>query len=567
MSNLMRGVFAAVIAAIFSVAVSAQTDGEALIAKLKTPDRRINTVAYSPDGKLLAAGYGFFDDGGITIWNTADNSVVATPAKGLAAKGGIERIQFDKTGKLLAALTDKGDLFIWTVGNWKNFQTAFTKRGDAVDMEISPDGTMIAVALESSAIVYNVISKGVTSILSGKQSGDSPYGIAFTPDSQSVVVSSSSSIAIWSVASKSITKQWNPKSFGFFGKVSDDGRILISGGGAVYGEKSVSIWNLSTGTKIGEVSGFRSGLFSLGISHSGKYFAVGGGTYGSDGAALSLWTVDQPTELAFTSYGDAPIQGLAFSPDDRVLAVGDPDGFVRLYKVSALRGAQVARQSYALCGEVHREEGDVFLVPISKVPHPMRKDFEYNWKLRIANPETVAAPDGTPISLDEWSIESFAADDRIRVAKSSELVSPENALKEFIVFGDVQNPGWDTGSLVKIYANGTFVSTDNPGKCIAKGSLSQFKTDFLTVKQRLLDEGLLDIQRDPLTLGADHYRTRFITISEGGKEHPRSDADDIGVLLNGGPAKKREAFNALYLKEQPFIELLITGGTAPRKIK
>jgi hypothetical protein len=220
-----------------------------------------------------------------------------------------------------------------------------------------------------------------------------------------------------------------------------------------------------------------------------------------------------------------------------------------------------------LCGEVHREEGDVFLVPISKVPHPMRKDFEYNWKLRIANPETVAAPDGTPISLDEWSIESFAADDRIRVAKSSELVSPENALKEFIVFGDVQNPGWDTGSLVKIYGNGAFVSTDNPGKCLAKGSLSQFKTDFLTVKQRLVDEGLLNIPKDPLTLGASHYRTRFIILSEGSKEHPRSDADDIGVLLSGGPAKKREAFNALYLKEQPFIELLITGGTAPRKIK
>ena len=324
---------------------------------------------------------------------------------------------------------------------------------------------------------------------------------------------------------------------------------------------------MSTGTKIGEVSGFRSGLFSLGISHSGKYFAVGGGTYGSGGAALSLWTVNQPTELAFISYGEAPIQGLAFSPDDEVLAVGDPDGFVRLYKVSALRGAQVARQTDALCGEVQREEGDVFLVPISKVPHPMRKDFEYNWKLKIANPETVSAPDGTPISLDEWSIESFAADDRIRVAKSSELVSPENALKEFIVFGDVQNPGWDTGSLVKIYGNGAFVSTDNPGKCLAKGSLSQFKTDFLTVKQRLVDEGLLNIPRDPLTLGASHYRTRFITISQGGKEHPRSDADDIGVLLSGGPAKKREAFNALYLKEQPFIELLITGGTAPRKIK
>lgn len=561
----MRGFQSVLLTLLAVVLASGQTAADALIAKLKTPDHRINTVAYSPDGKLVAAGYGFFDDGGVMIWNTANLSVVATLAKGVVGKAGIERIQFDKTGKLFAALSDKGDLLIWKIGDWKNFETAFSERGDAVDMEISPDGSMIAVAFEESAIVYDVTSKKITTISSEKKFGESPYGIAFTPDSKSVVITCSTSIAIWSVGSKSVTKEWNPKSFGFFGKLSDDGRILVSGGGAVYGEKSVAIWDTLSGKKVDEVSGFRSGLFSLAISHSGKYFAVGGGTYGPDGAALSLWTVDRPKELAFTSFGDAPIKGLAFSPNDEVLAVGDPDGFVRLYRVMALRGPQVVRQTYALCGEVQRDGNDVFLVPLTKVPHWIGDTFEYNWKLKIANSETISAKDKTPMSLDDWSIESFAANDRIRIAKSTQLIAAENALKEFIVFGDVQNPGWNMGSIVKIYADGTLITTDNPGKCVSKGNLSQFKTDFLTVKKRLIDAGLLNIPKEPLTLGASHFRTRFITISDGGKEHPRSDADDIQALLDGKPAKKREAFNALYLKEQAFINSLISGRNPPKK--
>jgi WD40 repeat protein len=561
MPDSMRFVLSTLTAVLFVIGASGQITPDAVIAKLKTPDHRINTVAYSPDGKLLAAGYGFFDDGGVTIWNTANRSVVATLTKGAVGKAGIERIQFDRTGKIFAALSDKGDLLIWKVGNWKSFETAFSKRGDTVDMEISPDGLMIAVAFEDSAIVYDVAAKTITPISSGKKFGESPYGIAFTPDSKSVVVTTSTSIAIWNVESKSVTKEWNPEAFGFFGKLSDDGKILVSGGGAVYGEKSVTIWDVSGGKKIDEVSGFRSGLFSLAISHSGKHFAVGGGTYGSDGAALSLWTVNEPKELAFRSFGDAPIKGLAFSPDDEVLAVSDPDGFVRLYKVAELRGPKVERQTYALCGEVQRDGDDVFLVPLTKVPDG--DTFEYNWKLKIANSETISAKDKAAMSLDDWSIESFAASDRIRIAKSTQLIAAEDAVKDFIVFGDVQNPGWNMGSIVKIYADGTFIATDNPGKCLSKGNLREFKTDFLTVKKRLIDGGLLDIPKEPLTLAASHFRTRFITISDGGKEHPRSDADDIQVLLNGGPAKKREMFNRLYLKEQSFINLLIGPSRNP----
>jgi WD40 repeat protein len=529
---------------------------DALIARLKTPDHRIETVAYSHDGKLIAAGYGFYSEGGITIWNVRSRSVVTTINKGAPAKAGIKRIAFDRAGKIFAAASDKGDLFVWNVGNWYSYATALTTAGKTTDMDISPDGSLIALAFEESAVVYDVRSKQTSVILSGMKFGTSPYGISFDPDGKSVVVTASNAITIWSIATKSIVKEWNPKAFGFFGRLSDDGKLLIAGGGAIYGKKSVVLWRIPDGNKVNEISGFRSGLFSLAISHNAKYFAVGGGTYGPDGAALSLWSLDGPRELGFVSFGDTPIQGLAFSPDDKTLAVGSSEGYVRLYDIAKFGGPKIVHQTESLCGEVVRDKGELYFVPLSKVPYPMSEDFDYNWKLKIANPESLTREEGLPVSLDDWSIESFAANDQIRIQKSTKL-GVASTEQGYIIFGDIQNPGWNTGSILKIYADSTYVTSDNPGKCVSHGSLKQFDTDFETVKKRLLQEGLLTISKDPLTLGTDHYRTRFVILSTDGREEPRSDADDIQVLLNSGPAKKREAFITLYLKEESFINMLL----------
>jgi hypothetical protein len=40
----------------------------------------------------------------------------------------------------------------------------------------------------------------------------------------------------------------------------------------------------------------------------------------------------------------------------------------------------------------------------------------------------------------------------------------------------------------------------------------------------------------------------------------RSDADDIQVLLNGGPAKKREAFGRIFKPEKASIDSILKAG-------
>ena len=75
------------------------------------------------------------------------------------------------------------------------------------------------------------------------------------------------------------------------------------------------VWDVEDEKPVSEISQFRSGLFALAIAHSGKLFALGGGSYGP-GGDLSVWSLSEAEEVAFVSFGQFPIEGLAFSPDD-----------------------------------------------------------------------------------------------------------------------------------------------------------------------------------------------------------------------------------------------------------
>lgn len=549
-------------AAHLTAAQAAADAPEALFARLEVEDHRVQSVAFSPDGRLLAAGYGFYDDGGVTIWRVADHSVVATLLDGKSSKAGIECVAFSPDGNLFAAASDRGDVMLWTVGNWRSHKTLLTKRGDTTDLSFSPDGNALAFSTEDAAILYDLKSGGAVVIAKGGGFGKNINGVSFSPDGRFVVVCEDRAIRLWDVAGRKIVKVFEPASGGFFGRLSPDGGHVVAGGGAVYGRKSVEIWDFKEGRRVSELTDFRAGLFALSISNSGRLFAVAGGDYGSGGGDLSLWSLDGPRELGFVSFGDFPIEGVAFSPDDKLLAAASESGFVLLYSVERMRGPHVKAQDFALCGEVAREGGKTFIVPISKVPTPMSIDFVFPWKLEIANADVLTEAVGSPVVFEDWAIESGAADDRARVRKFRTLKQRAGD-SEHVTFGDVQNPGWGEGFVVKVYGDGNFVAASNSGKCLSYGNLSRLNADYESLKKRLLSEGLVEVPVNPLTLGVDHYRTRFIEMTADGVPELRSDADSIEILLKGGPAKKREAFKRVYEREEQFVNSLVHAGTSP----
>lgn len=534
----------------------------ALIAKLACPDR-VKDVAFSPDGKLLAAGYGWNNQGGARIWKTADNSVVATLTTGRGDAANVESIAFSPDGRRFAVANWDGDVMLWTVGSWGSRRLVLANRGSAKSLAFSPDSTKLVFSSETQAIIYDLRS-GKTRVLATKTNERNSFiSAVFAPDGTSVILFRDDVVQVVDLKTAKPINNWKPARAGFFGNVSADGNYVIAGGGAVYGRKSVEIWNIREQKKIGELTEFRSGLFALAISNSKRLFAVAGGNYGS-GGDLSVWTLAEPRELGFVSFGEFPISGLAFSPDDKVLAAGSEDGFVVLYAVEQIRGPEVNKQDHPLCGEITKNAGKTFIVPLTKVPGPNRIGLGYAWQLEIVNPDFVSGLDEAPVALEDWSVESSADNDRVRIHKLTRLKTVTNVANgdsDHILFGDIQNPGWNAGLILKIYSDDTFVAVNNFGRCRAYGSLRQWDTDFQKVKKRLTGEGLLNIPKEPLTSDLAHFRTRFIGIASKGILELRTDAEVLDLSKSTKyPTKKQQAFTRIFELEKPFMDSILSSG-------
>ena len=545
-----------------SLDIRSQERESPVVAVLKCPDR-VHTVAFSPDDRFLAAGIGWGEKGGARIWSLPSRKLVADITSNSGNDATVEAIAFSTDGRLFAMADWGGNVTVWNTSNWRMVKSAAKDQKDTQTLSFSSDGTSLLITREKSLVLANVKS-GLTEIIENKSDGEY-IEARFSDIRDQAIVSDGKSTRIIDLKTKRSIRSWNVDNI-FFGKLSEDNRFLVTGGGAMFGPKLLKIMDLKSGTTVANLEGFRDGMYGLAFSQNKDTFAVSGGGYGS-GGFVSVWDTAAGKEVGYVSYGDFPIQSLAYSHDDKLLAAGSESDAVVLYDPAKLRGPEVKKQDYALCGEVLREDGKAYIVPLTKVPHPMSRgdELDFNWKLEIANGERVE-PTTAALVLNSWALVSGSQGDKVRIDDQSPVNTTADS-NESIVFAEIQNPGWNLGTITKLYSNGSYIVTDNPGKCVALGNLEKAGTNFGEVKKRLTASGLLSLVVKPLTPGSAHYSTRFIGISSDGVMQIRSDAEDFEALLKGAPPKKREAFNLVYSKEEPFLKELVRVGSLPEQSK
>jgi WD40 repeat protein len=120
-------------------------DGKELY-RLETIDDdygRGSAVAFSPDGRLLATGGG---SGEIKLWNAETGK--RDGASLTAVAGWVTGMQFDPTGRLLAATGD-GTIRVWDVERRAPFGSPVPAFPSMSDLRFTPDGTAIVEVYET----------------------------------------------------------------------------------------------------------------------------------------------------------------------------------------------------------------------------------------------------------------------------------------------------------------------------------------------------------------------------------------------------------------------------------
>ena len=285
----------------------------------------VTSVAYSPDGKILASGS---QDGSVRLWTASTGLLLGE----LIRQGPISSLVFSPDGAKLAVGTDWGQVHLWdTATRARLGEPLNTPTGRVYSVAFSPDGKTLALGSDdASASLWDVDSR--QPIGEPLRAGEARvYSVAFSPDGKTLAAGSDEfdkRVWLWDLSTRRVMDQLSGhtsavRSVAF----SPDGALLATGSS----DRTVRIWNLSTGQELGQpLRGHTDNVTSVAFGTDGTTVASG-----SDDATVRLWDIRTFEQIGPPLRGHTDrVTSVAFSSDGKNLAAGSEDQTVGLWKVT-----------------------------------------------------------------------------------------------------------------------------------------------------------------------------------------------------------------------------------------
>lgn len=253
--------------------------------------------------------------------------------------------------------------------------------GTVSSVKYSPDGKYIAVAANTFVEIYDVESLHLLKRHEGHAGKVS--SLSYSPDG--IYISSGSwdkTIKLWEVSSgREITAMKGHKDVVSSVSISHDGRYIASGSG----DKCIRLWDFSSMKfslfpLIGEI--FSDDYVKIRKESSREDASIMEGhadrvsslsfspdsrlvVSGSDDKTIRLWEVYSRMEIMRLKGHDGGINAVSFSPDGHYIASGSGDGSVKLWDVSS--GMEIATLKHLSAGK-HAQAGDDEVYSVSFSP-------------------------------------------------------------------------------------------------------------------------------------------------------------------------------------------------------
>jgi WD40 repeat protein len=288
----------------------------AVLRSLDGHSHMAHAVAFSPNGKTLASGS---YDSTIKLWDVATGAVLRTLKGHLAP---VSSVAFSPDGETLASGSWDKSTKLWQVSTGTELHTLEGRTNRVNSVAFSRDGKTVASVNDGYNVELSDVATG-TKLRTLRGHFQMVYAVAFSPDGKTLASGSYDlTIRLWDISTgvelrslKGNSSQVNAIA------LSRDGKNLASAGW----DSNVKLWDVSSGAELRTLKGHSDLLWSVAFSPNGKTLASGGDT-------IKLWDVETGAELhTLTSH----VTSVAFSPDGRSLVSGSVDNTVSLWDVSS----------------------------------------------------------------------------------------------------------------------------------------------------------------------------------------------------------------------------------------
>ena len=312
---------------------------------LKVDTDRVLSVAYSPDGKTLAAGNA---DKTIKLWDVAtgkDTATFGSKEAGNLHAYGVYSVAYSPDGKTLAAGSMDKTIKLWDVATGKEQATLQGHTKYVSSVAFSPDGKTLASGSGDATIkLWDVATGKEQATLKGHGFfGCRPWlSVRTARRWPRLARTTRSNCGTWRRARSRppSTGSPNPASAPSHLAYSPDGKTLAEGTGIFDEGKrgfsgEVKLWDVATGKEqatllLGDTGGFgyTGGVNSVAYSPDGKTLAA------ASVCTIKLWDAATGKELATLQGQAGMVSSVAFSPNGKTLAAVNADKTIKLWDVA-----------------------------------------------------------------------------------------------------------------------------------------------------------------------------------------------------------------------------------------